>query len=139
MKLIKLLINMTLLNVMLVMGLSKYLSAVPAQVNQTKEEVVATAVETPTTKPVVKVSPTRTPQATKPVERPAPATVLATPTPPPKPAGCVIKIDGVSYEITALRKSHSGGDIFTCNTDMSAIFWGRHNQKILQKMQAYRI
>ena len=144
MKLIKLLITMSLLNVIFVTGLSKYLSFNPVLSSRTPDVITITsekAVPVPTPKPVIKAPPQIKAVATsKPVPTtPVPTKVPSTPTPAPKPSGCVIKIDGVSYEITSLRKSHSGGDIFSCGTDMSAIFWGRHNQKILQKMQGYRI
>lgn len=65
--------------------------------------------------------------------------VTAPPAQPPAPSGCIISIDGTSYDVTSLRKSHSGGDIFNCGSDMSATFWGRHGQSILNKMQQYRI
>lgn len=65
-----------------------------------------------------------------------PAPVVA---PPPQVAGCVVVIDGASYDVTNFRFSHSGGDIFSCGSDMSASFWNRHNASILAKMQKYRI
>lgn len=62
-------------------------------------------------------------------------------TAPPAPvaSGCIITLDGGSYNVTSLQKSHSGGDIFNCGSDMSATFWGKHGQSIFNKMQQYRI
>lgn len=67
---------------------------------------------------------------------------VATTAPPPTQttvSGCIITIDGGSYNVTSLRSSHSGGDIFNCGSDMSATFWGKHGQSIFSKMQQYRI
>lgn len=62
--------------------------------------------------------------------------------PPPPPVAqnrCTITIDGVSYDVTDFRNTHSGGNIFTCGGDMSATFWSRHNAAILSRMQQYKI
>jgi hypothetical protein len=61
------------------------------------------------------------------------------PQPIPVTSGCIITLDGAKYDVTSLRSSHSGGDIFSCNSDMSAMFWGKHGQGIFNKMQQYRI
>lgn len=74
---------------------------------------------------------TKTMTTTQPVTQPAP--------PAPVPSGCIITLDGASYNVTNLQKSHSGGDIFNCGSDMSATFWGKHGQSIFSKMQQYRI
>ncbi len=65
-------------------------------------------------------------------------------TQPPAPAavpisGCIITIDGGSYDITNFRNQHSGGNIFSCGSDMSSSFWGKHGQSQFNKMQQYRI
>jgi len=52
---------------------------------------------------------------------------------------CIVTVDGVKYDVTQFRNQHSGGDIFQCGTDMSAIFHGQHSNSYLQKMQQYRI
>jgi hypothetical protein len=52
---------------------------------------------------------------------------------------CTIVIDNVTYDVTNFRNSHSGGNVFNCGTDMSSVFWGRHNAAILSKMQQFRI
>lgn len=64
----------------------------------------------------------------------------AAPSPPPQTSNqCLIVIDGSRYDVTEFRNRHSGGNIFQCGTDMSQVFWSRHNQAILQKMQRYRV
>ena len=52
---------------------------------------------------------------------------------------CIIQIDGISYTITEFRKIHSGGDIFTCGSDMSQIFHNQHPQSFLNSLEQYRI
>lgn len=59
--------------------------------------------------------------------------------PPVAQTGCIVTLDGASYNVTNLQRTHSGGDIFACGTDMSATFWSRHGQSIFNKMQQYRI
>lgn len=39
---------------------------------------------------------------------------------------CVVTVNGKQYDITTLRQTHSGGDVFTCGTDMTNIFQGQH-------------
>jgi hypothetical protein len=81
--------------------------------------------------------------AQNPTQPNQPVTQPATPQQPapaaPVPSGCIITLDGGSYNVTSLQKSHSGGDIFNCGSDMSATFWGKHGQGIFSKMQQYRI
>ncbi len=86
----------------------------------TTKTVTATQNQTQPTQPV-----------TQPAQQPAPAA--------PVPSGCIITLDGASYNVTNLQKTHSGGDIFNCGSDMSATFWGKHGQGIFSKMQQYRI
>ncbi len=150
MKIIKMLITMSILNAIVVVAMvvmtpktqtPEIISGQTQGSAPTMTPVATTATVAPTStqkstvRPAVSVVPATAPTA-KPTVTP---TVAPTQAPTPKPAGCVIQIDGVKYEITSLIRSHSGGNVFTCNTDMSAIFWGRHNQKILQMMQKYRI
>ncbi|MBI2465185.1 cytochrome b5 domain-containing protein [Candidatus Shapirobacteria bacterium] len=61
---------------------------------------------------------------------------------PPQPVAdnrCIIAIDGVRYDVSVFRNQHSGGDIFSCGTDMSAIFHGQHPNSFLQRMAQYKI
>lgn len=123
MRTIKLLVLMSMLNVVIVTAVASATVAVPPSVPEVAEVISSPIVQKPT--PMVVKPPTANP--------------TVAPTPATKPVGCVIQIDDVKYEISALQRTHSGGNVFTCGTDMSAIFWGRHNQKILQMMQKYRI
>lgn len=83
---------------------------------------------------------------TKPIEK----TQISTPEeiqptsepPPPEPTKdprCVISVDGASYDVTSFRSAHSGGDIFTCGTDMSAVFHGQHAASYLSQMAQYKL
>ena len=160
MKIVKLLISLALVNAMAVVGL---LQIKPKLM---PISTAMTAQEAPNVVPALPASaaPSTTPKVTtqaKPaqagvnkqavavtaktgVASPRPAVTTPTPTPAPQvavapAAGCIIQIDGVKYDVTRLRQTHSGGNVFTCGTDMSQIFWSRHNQRIFQVMQQYRI
>jgi cytochrome b involved in lipid metabolism len=53
---------------------------------------------------------------------------------------CIVTIKGAQYDVTALRKTHSGGDVFVCNTDMTNTFFSQHNQRFLDTvMQAFKV
>lgn len=93
----------------------------------------------PISTPVTKVSTTSAPAPTKTPSSTATPVATVQPTPIPTPSGCIVTIDSVKYDVTRLRSTHSGGDIFSCGTDMSQTFWSRHNNRILQRMQQYKI
>ncbi|TSA45266.1 hypothetical protein D4R52_02805 [bacterium] len=60
--------------------------------------------------------------------------------PPPAADRCIIIIQGSKYDVTDFRKIHTGGDIFQCGTDMTAVFFFQHNQRLLDTvMQQYRV
>lgn len=64
------------------------------------------------------------------------------PTSPPAPTAdnrCIIVVSGSRYDVTQFRNMHSGGNIFSCGADMTATFWGQHNQATLDRMAQYRI
>ena len=48
---------------------------------------------------------------------------------------CIVTIKGGKYDITTLRNSHSGGDIFVCNTDMSTTFSNQHGNDLARIKQ----
>jgi cytochrome b involved in lipid metabolism len=53
---------------------------------------------------------------------------------------CIVTINNQKYDVTALRKTHSGGDIFVCNSDMTTTFFTQHNQNFLNtRMPKYKI
>ena len=142
---------MSIVNAMFVVGMVFYASNQPGPVITTP--IVSTPTPTiipskpvTTTKPQVKqpvgnttIVPTNSATTAPKIVPTVAPTTTPTIAPTQKPSGCVIQIDGVKYEITALTRSHSGGNVFTCGTDMSAIFWGRHNARILQMMAQYKI
>lgn len=101
-------------------------------------------------------STTKTPSSTNSVRTPvstgksttAPvsaSTPVPTRTPTPAPAAppvdnrCIITISGNRYNVTQFRSIHSGGDIFKCGTDMTAVFLSQHPASYLQKMSQYKI
>ncbi|MEI7579407.1 MAG: cytochrome b5 domain-containing protein [bacterium] len=57
-----------------------------------------------------------------------------------KSNACIVTIQGVKYDVTSLRNTHSGGNVFTCNTDMTQTFFSQHNQRFLENsMKKYKI
>lgn len=72
---------------------------------------------------------------TNPVATQAPAQA----TQPTKDTRCLIVIDGATYDVSAFRSMHSGGDIFQCGTDMSSVFWSQHGSSTLRQMARYRL
>ena len=55
-----------------------------------------------------------------------------------KALGCIVTIDGNKYDVTNLKKTHSGGDIFVCNTDMSNSYHNQHGTN-LARMERYLV
>lgn len=163
MNFIKNLITITILNCLLLASILQ----VGAQLNSHYEENLTISALEPT--PMVESTPVPTPtpiiirrrvEVRKPVQKTTaltptssiPATTLSPPTlttpapqaaqptsTPPQSTGCIVLIDGISYDVTNFRKMHGGGDIFSCGSDMSASFWSAHGQSTLQKMQRYRL
>ena len=39
---------------------------------------------------------------------------------------CIVMLDGKEYDVTTLRNTHSGGDVFVCGTDMTASYISQH-------------
>ena len=76
----------------------------------------------------------------------------STPRPTPKPVfpmaslpptalkaatnACIITLSGQQYDVTSLRSTHSGGDIFSCGTDMTQRYISKHGSN-LSRMQQY--
>ncbi len=52
---------------------------------------------------------------------------------------CIVAVDSVSYDVSQFKSTHSGGDVFNCGSDMTAIFYGQHNAEMLKKMSRYQI
>jgi hypothetical protein len=51
---------------------------------------------------------------------------------------CLITLFGQQYDVTSLRSTHSGGDVFACGTDMSAVYQGQHGTS-LARMAPYLV
>jgi hypothetical protein len=92
-------------------------SPIIANINMGANKNINSIKTPPTNKPVV--PPKNTPTPVVPVVPPAP--VVPT---------CIITIDGQRYDVQPLRNSHSGGDVFQCGTDMSAIFHDQHGNRL---------
>lgn len=165
MKLIKNLITITILNFLLLASILQ----VGAQLTPKSEESISLLVAEPTPivestpaptptpiiirrrvevrkQPQNKTAPTQSPStpttstsASNPPTSSTPVPQAPQPTSTPRSTGCIVSIDGVSYDVTNFRKMHGGGDIFSCGGDMSASFWSAHGQSTLQKMQKYRL
>ena len=61
------------------------------------------------------------------------------PTVDPLAGKCIIVISGTRYDMTDFRNLHSGGDIFQCGSDMTAIFNDRHPASYLNRIARYKI
>lgn len=81
------------------------------------------------------VSPVEAGQTTKPVTKPIKSTATKAEPTPPKPS-CIVTISGKKYDVINLRKTHSGGDVFTCNTDMTSTFFSMHGQSLLNNQMS---
>lgn len=53
-------------------------------------------------------------------------------------SGCIITLSGQEYDVTKLRSTHSGGDVFNCGTDMTTIYTNKHGSS-LSRMQKYLV
>jgi len=41
-------------------------------------------------------------------------------------SSCIITVNGSSYDVTRLQRTHSGGNVFICGADNTAIFARQH-------------
>lgn len=90
----------------------------------------------PSASPNPTVSPQSTP-AGKTLATPKPVTVTAT-SATNNANKCIITLSGALYDVTSLQNSHSGGNIFTCGTDMTAVYMSEHGGN-LSRMARYKI
>lgn len=51
---------------------------------------------------------------------------------------CIVTIFGQQYDVSPLQTSHSGGNIFTCGTDMTAVYQPMHGTDV-SRIAAYLI
>ncbi|MEI8361458.1 MAG: hypothetical protein WCG01_04985 [bacterium] len=59
-------------------------------------------------------------------------------TAPSNAAQCVITLFGQQYDVTALQTSHSGGNVFVCGTDQTAIYQAKHGTN-MSRMTPYLV
>lgn len=57
-------------------------------------------------------------------------TSSVTPSPSTNSNACIITIFGKQYDVTSLRTTHSGGDVFACGTDQSATYQSKHGTSV---------
>lgn len=51
---------------------------------------------------------------------------------------CLVTLFGKQYDVTSLRSSHPGGNVFVCGTDMSATYQSAHGTDV-SRMQQYLV
>ncbi len=51
---------------------------------------------------------------------------------------CVVTVNGSQYDVTQLQYTHSGGNVFSCGTDMTATFESMHGTR-WSKIARYKI
>lgn len=73
-------------------------------------------------------------------QSPKPLAIAATPTAKTgnNTSQCLITLFGSLYDITSLRKSHPGGDVFVCGTDQSSTYQKTHGTN-MSRMQPYLV
>lgn len=83
---------------------------------------------TPTTNiPPTSVVPLETNGPTNLPKKPPQRTPIPTPKKTQTPAKtCIVTINGKRYDVERLRRTHSGGDVFVCNSDMTNTFKSEH-------------
>lgn len=118
-----------------VLAKNSLLTATDSKTNIQEIEVLEpTSVPTriPTSTPYLKATSTPRPLAVP--------TAVIIPKPTTAPTNnsnlCIITLQGQQYDVTSLRSTHSGGDIFKCGTDMTAVYQGKHGTS-LARMQPY--
>ena len=92
---------------------------------------IVTKIVTPIIRAANRVIPTLVPTA-------FPAAVVPTKTSTVNNNQCIVTISGTQYDVTRLRTTHSGGDVFKCGTDMTSAYQGKHGTN-MSRMQAYLI
>lgn len=117
-------------------GLGLYFSNnVPDNTVQPVPVTAITDVTTTTTTPVNDVT-TQTP-AIQPPQNTANSNSTSQATPS---TACVVTISGKQYDVTKLKRTHSGGNVFTCGTDMTNSYFSMHSQSMLNnQMSKYLI
>lgn len=104
-----------------------------------------TADNPPTIAPSITSTPTSPlPTSQKLTSNTSPVTLILTPTiksnqtssGSQKNSACLITLFEQQYDVTSLRASHSGGDVFQCGTDMTTVYQSRHGTNVT-RIQPY--
>lgn len=53
-------------------------------------------------------------------------------------SGCIVTLFGKQYDVTSLQNSHSGGNVFICGTDQTALYQSQHGTN-MSRMQQYLV
>ncbi|KKQ84838.1 MAG: voltage gated chloride channel domain-containing protein [Candidatus Daviesbacteria bacterium GW2011_GWB1_39_5] len=107
----------------------------PAEPAPPAQEAPAPAASTASSPPAGDTSPS----APQPSEQPPAPEPTQEPAPPAPDPRCIVTISGSQYDVTVYRNAHSGGNVFQCGTDMTAVFLSQHPASYLQKMAQYKI
>jgi hypothetical protein len=59
-------------------------------------------------------------------------------TPTTKSNQCIVTISDKKYDVTSLRVTHPGGDVFVCDTDMTKSYQNQHGSN-MRRMQRYLV
>lgn len=51
---------------------------------------------------------------------------------------CIVTVFGNKYDVTELRGTHPGGDIYQCGTDMSGMYGGQHGTNV-ERLEPYLV
>lgn len=51
---------------------------------------------------------------------------------------CIITLFGKQYDVTTLRSTHSGGDVFSCGSDMTTSYQAKHGTN-MSRMAKYEV
>lgn len=142
---IKIVFTASIVNLLLVVGSIVYFNShmlpgsQPVQEIQIPEDTQTIQDET--------IIPPATNQVSQPTVIPATPASSQTATPQPQQTApsvqksnqCLIQIKGKVYDLAVFRAVHSGGDIFQCNTDMSAGFSQNHPDSYLNQLSDYLV
>jgi hypothetical protein len=51
---------------------------------------------------------------------------------------CIVTVFSKKYDVTELRGTHPGGDIYQCGVDMSAMYGGQHGSNV-ERLEPYLV
>lgn len=92
----------------------------------------------PNSKNIALVIPTTKPSTKTPASAALTNSPVATAQQATNPNACIVTLFGKQYDVTTLRSTHSGGNIFSCGTDMTTVYQNRHGTD-MSRMQQYLV